>query len=232
MGTPEQLAAGIFRIDAIGIPAAISVLAVSSAEGWTLVDTGVGSSPGRIQTALTGLGVTPKRLVRIFLSHHHNDHVGGLPGMRAWAPEAEIAASPHEAEIISGRRPLDPSGNALVRRLQALARLPVVEVDTTLREGDAIGPLRLVSTPGHSMGHTSLLAPAEGVLFTADAFGALPRKLRVGVRSFLCADAELAGRSARKLADLEFTTAVFAHGPVLRQDAKTTLSRIAAAATS
>ena len=43
-----------------------------------------------------------------------------------------------------------------------------------------------------SLGHVSLLRDADGVLFTADAFGCLPRKIRVGVRKYLCADPPLA----------------------------------------
>ena len=224
---PERLAAGIFRIDAIGIPSAINVLAVSATEGWTLVDTGIVSSVSRIQAGLVSLGVTPDRLVRIFLTHHHPDHVGGLTRIREWAPAAEVVASPHEAAIISGRRPPDPSSNPIFRRVQKFTKLPVVEVHRTVAEGDHIGPMRVLATPGHTLGHTSLLAEAEGVLFTADAIGALPRKLRIGVRGFLCADPTLARESAVKLAGLEFTTAVFAHGLVLLQNARETVSRVA-----
>jgi hypothetical protein len=47
----------------------------------------------------------------------------------------------------------------------------------------------------------------------------------VGVRKALCTDPSLAKRSAQKLLAEDFTTAIMAHGPVLRGDARTKLQR-------
>src|SRR2546428_4926765 len=154
---PEELANGVYRIDAIGISYAINVLAVAGRDGWTLVDTGLSGSPKRIQLALTALGVRPAALARIYLTHHHQDHIGGLPGMRAWAPDAEIVASDHEAEIIAGKRPMDPSANRLMRFGQRWNTLPTVPVNRTVQDGQVIAGFRVIATPGHSLGHTSLL---------------------------------------------------------------------------
>ena len=52
----EQIASGVYRIDTVGIPNAISVLLVADGEGWMLVDTGLHSNGAlRIQEALTAL---------------------------------------------------------------------------------------------------------------------------------------------------------------------------------
>ena len=229
MDAPEQMAVGIYRIDGIGLPAALNLLVAQGADGWSLVDTGTSGSPKRIQSALASLGVGPGDLARIYLTHHHQDHVGGLPAMRRWAPKAEIVAPAHEAEIITGRRPADPFSNPVFRRLQTLIRLPVVAVDRTVNEGDSIGPFKVVASPGHTFGHTSLLAETEGLLFTGDAFGAMPRRLRVGVRGFLCTAPALARGSASKLLGLSFKTVVFAHGPAIHEGAKERLSQVVAA---
>src|SRR5438309_6154814 len=103
--SPEQLAPNVYRIDAIGLASMVNVFAIAGEGGWTLVDTGTGGSPRRIQAALASLGIRPEHLRRIYLTHHHSDHVGGLPGMHAWAPDAEIVAPEHEAEIIEGSGP-------------------------------------------------------------------------------------------------------------------------------
>jgi hypothetical protein len=65
-------------------------------------------------------------------------------------------------------------------------------------------------------------------LLTADAFGALPRKIRVGVRKVFCADPVLAKRSAEKLLSENYTTVVFSHGPVLRDNPKERLRQVVA----
>ena len=225
---PLYLAPGVYRVDAVGIKNMINVLLLENDDGWTLVDTGVASSVGRIKDALASLGFGPEDLKRIFLTHQHNDHTGGLPGLVEWAPRAEVGASAHEAEVISGRRRPDPPSNRVFRYLSRNAELPTAPVTKVLREGDLVSGFRVISTPGHTLGHVSLLRDADGLLFTADAFGCLPMKIRVGVRKFFCNDPREAKRSAQKLLAQEFSTVVMVHGPVLRDGAKETLREVVA----
>lgn len=93
-----------------------------------------------------------------------------------------------------------------------------------------MGGFRVVATPGHTGGHTSLISDRHGILFTGDAFGGVPFKLRVGVRSFFCKDAGEAYRSAEKLLEERYETVLFSHGPVLRTNAKARLERAVAEA--
>ncbi len=102
--SPELVAPGVYRVDAIRRSNAVNVLLLENEDGWTLVDTGTGNSAGLIRDALTALGSGPEDLKRVFLTHQHDDHTGGLRDLLEWAPNAEVGASPHEAEVISGRR--------------------------------------------------------------------------------------------------------------------------------
>lgn len=230
MATPPQfIAPGVYRVDAIGIKNMINVLLLENDDGWTLVDTGLANSVGRIKDALASLGSGPDDLKRIFLTHQHNDHTGGLPDLIEWAPHAEVGASEHEAEVISGRRGMDPPSNRVFRYLSRNAELPTAPVTKVLREGDLVSGFRVISTPGHTPGHVSLLRDADGLLFTADAFGCLPRKIRVGVRKAFCNDPSEAKRSAEKLLAEDFATVVMSHGPVLRAGARVKLGEVVAA---
>ncbi|MBA3426050.1 MAG: MBL fold metallo-hydrolase [Rubrobacteraceae bacterium] len=221
--TPEPVAPGVYRVDAFAIPNAISVLLLENDDGWTLMDTGVKGSVRRIQEALDALGSGPDDLKRIFLTHHHDDHVGGLRGLLEWVPGAEVGASAHEAEVISGRRRIDPSSNAAIRYMTRNTELPMAPVTKVLREGDFVSGFRIIATPGHTLGHVSLLRDEDGLLFTADAFGYLPRKIRVGVVKAFCTNPKEARRSAEKLLAEDFATVVMTHGPMLRAGAKRTL---------
>jgi glyoxylase-like metal-dependent hydrolase (beta-lactamase superfamily II) len=212
----EQLAPDVYRVDAIKSPYVVSVLLIAEDDGWALVDTGRSSL--RIQQALAELGAGPDKLKRIYLTHHHSEHVSGLPNLLWWAPDAELVTSEHEAQIISGKRNPDPLSDPLASFI-AVRGLPTVPIDRirVVGEGYKFAGFRVIATPGHSLGHTSLLRDEDGLLFTADAFGRVP-EIRVGVSNAICADPVEARRSAEKLLAEKFTTVVFSHGKPLRGD--------------
>jgi glyoxylase-like metal-dependent hydrolase (beta-lactamase superfamily II) len=226
--SPEMVAPGVYRVDVARRSNMINVLLLENDDGWTLVDTGTKNSAGRIRDAIVALGSGPEDLRRIFLTHQHDDHIGSLPSLLEWAPNAEVGASPHEAEVISGRREKDPFVNPILRLLTRNVKLPTAPVGKVLREGDLVSGFRIIATPGHTRGHVSLLRDGDGLLFTADAFGCSPRKIRVGIRKAVCNDPSEAMRSAEKLLREDFSTVIFAHGKTLRAGAKERLREVVA----
>ena len=226
---PEQVASGVYRVDAGPYSNAISVLLIADEEGWALVDTGTPASPFRIQGALASLELGPDEVKRIYLTHHHPDHIGGLPAVLWWATQAEVVAAHLEARIISGEHPPDTPPSKLGAFIARRQKLSAQKVDRILHEGDTFAGFRVIATPGHTLGHTSLLRDRDGLLFTADAFGRQPfSRIRVGVAKYVCADPLEAKRSAEKLLGEEFTTVVFSHGKTMREGAKERLAEIAA----
>ena len=79
--SPELIAPGVYRVDAFVLSNGINVLLLENDDGWTLVDTGTANSVGRIREAVAALGSGPEDLKRIFLTHQHDDHTGGLAGL-------------------------------------------------------------------------------------------------------------------------------------------------------
>jgi glyoxylase-like metal-dependent hydrolase (beta-lactamase superfamily II) len=137
-----------------------------------------------------------------------------------------VVTSEKEAEVLSGRRAPEPPSSVILRAMVRVQRPPVVPVDRVAEEGVAVAGFRVLATPGHSLGHTVLLRDEDGVLLAGDAFGELPRGLRVGVRAALCHSPAQALRSARKLLEEDFVTAAFAHGRTLRSGTKETLREV------
>src|SRR5215204_806335 len=147
-----------------------------------------------------------------------------------WATQAEVVAPHLEAPIISGEHPPDTAPSKLGAFIARRQQFSAQKVERILHEGDTFAGFRVIATPGHTLGHTSVLRDRDGLLFTGDAFGRQPfsRRIRVGVGKYICADSLEAKRSAEKLLGEEFTTVVFSHGKTIREGAKERLAEIAA----
>ena len=203
----EQIVPGVYRVDAVRIPGE-----------------GGGNALNR---TLDAVGAGPNKLNCIYLTHHHSEHISGLPTIRWWAPAAELVTSEYEARIISGERPPDPLSDPLSSYI-AVRGLPTVPMGDirTISEGYEFAGFRVISTPGHTGGHTSLLNNRHRLLFTADAFGRIP-EIRVGVNDAISTDPVEARRSAEKLLKEEFSTVIFSHGkPVRGEDVKQRLRKV------
>ena len=94
-------------------------------------------------------------------------------------------------------------------------RVESVPVQETLTDGAMIGPLRVLATPGHQVGHVSLLWEDRGVMFTGDAAANI-----TGVGPHPAAEDPAQGRqSFRTLGEGAFDIALFGHGRALTAQA-------------
>ncbi len=186
----QELGDGVHRVT-LPLPWALDHVhcyAVDDAEGWTLIDTGVGT-PGtgrRWQQALAQLGHPHVR--RLVITHYHPDHIGASTRL------AELTGA---EEIVQGRRDreltvttwLDPeSGPRFQRYLVAHGMppdladrsvgdeeaVPLLPVEPThlVDEGDTLDlagePFEVLVLPGHADGHIALLGRHSGRLFGGD----------------------------------------------------------------
>ena len=74
-------------------------------------------------------------------------------------------------------------------------------------------------TPGHTPGHVSLLHPDSGVLITGDSIFNMNGRMTWPFKAF-CTDFPLNRRTSAVLADLDYTTAAFTHGPQIDTSAR------------
>ena len=99
-------------------------------------------------------------IVRIALTHAHRDHRGSLDALAAALPGVQVIASERRAALLAGdarpRGGLSAAGAARPARLVA--------------DGETIGSLRVLATPGHTPGHLAFLDTRDGTLYAGDAF--------------------------------------------------------------
>ena len=212
---PTEVARGIYQVS-LGF---VNVLLVEDDDGglW-LVDAGVEPGAERIGGAIRSLGRAPRELRGVVVTHLHPDHVGGLEAVKSHTG-ADVWMGAEDAALVrAGRRgrELEP-GPGPVRTLivrvmgdRTLREHDPVVVEHEIHDGDAL-PLGAVAvhTPGHTAGHTALLWRRDGgVLFAGDA---ATNFVRLGVGP-IYEDVGEGLQSLRRLAGLEFETALFAHG--------------------
>ena len=207
-------AAGIHRISRLGMA---NEYLVAEDDGLTLIDTGLAGTHKLILARARGLGMPIRRIA---LTHAHRDHRGSLDALAAALPGVQVIASEREATLLAGdTRPRDgePEG-ALRGGFAGTATRPA----RLVQDGDAIGSLRVIATPGHTPGHVAYLDTRDGTLYAGDAYtttwgvatsAVAPWHYPMAGLATWNRDLDLA--SARLLRDLGPDRLATGHGPVI-----------------
>jgi glyoxylase-like metal-dependent hydrolase (beta-lactamase superfamily II) len=213
-----EILPGVHRIASL---VSTAYLLVDNSAGLTLIDTGPARFNHTIEHYLANIGRRPSEIRRIILTHRHFDHMGSAAKLRA-ATGAPVFAHPLDAPQITGaernRLPkgILGAGMALVQPwMFPIEPCPVdIEIDDgqVLGLGD-LGEMRVVLTPGHTLGHCSLWLPSRRLLILGDALMNLGRTPRVSFDA-VNDDTAQARRTAVMLGDFagEIDALVFGHG--------------------
>lgn len=144
---------------------AFNCFLVKEDDGFTLIDTNMWGSANGILKAASELGAPIQRIV---LTHHHNDHVASLDALHEKLPDVPVMSSARTARILTGDMSLDPDEPQ--KESGVGKQTTKTKVTQQLREGDRVGSLEVVFSPGHAPGHLSLLDTRDGTLIAGDAF--------------------------------------------------------------
>jgi len=199
------------RPDLVGIRGwfVSSHLLISDRE-LVLIDTGLFGDARRIQHTVSQLG----ELKAILLTHGHLDHTGNAAELQAWSG-AKVYAPVGDEDHVAGThsyRGIARVCGCLEMVGRGLMGYRPPRVDVWFREGDELpfwGGLRVVSLPGHTVGHVGFLASAKRVFFPGDSF-ALSWRVALPPAIFNT-DSRQVGESFQKAAAMDVDLFVPAH---------------------
>lgn len=124
----------------------VNVYLVEEEDGLTLIDTGMPFSIKGIQQAAARLG---KPIVRIVLTHAHGDHIGAFDLLKAALPQVTTYISRRDSRLLAGSKELEPGEpQEQVRGDIPAPGKVTTKPDVLLEDGDRIGSLLAVASPG------------------------------------------------------------------------------------
>jgi glyoxylase-like metal-dependent hydrolase (beta-lactamase superfamily II) len=155
----------IHRITRFGI---VNAYLVEEDDGLTLIDTTLPRSEKAILAAAERLG---RPIVRIALTHAHQDHIGSLDALHAALPDAEVLISARDARLLAKDKTLDPGEEK--GKLRGAYSGAETKPTRTIAPGDRIGSLEVIGAPGHTPGQLAFLDTRDRTLYCADAYSTL-----------------------------------------------------------
>jgi len=161
---------------------------LSLAKDAMLIEGGTGGTFEIIVGQIEALGIDPRRVKYLALTHTHADHVGALPRLKALWPNLQVVASEEAPKIFANEkvaRHFISMDNAIAGIMAGLGEIPdvpetfggyVFPVDKTVREGDSIdlgdGIIwTAYAVPGHSPCHLAWREAKEKILAIGDTLG-------------------------------------------------------------
>ena len=196
----------------------INCYVIDEETGLTLVDAALEFNAKQI---LLSIKVMNKPLTQIIITHAHVDHIGALDAIKREWPDAAVSMSSRDARLLAGDTTLLP-GEPDTPIKGGVPKNIKTQPDRLLEEGDRVGSLTVVNTPGHTPGSISLLDTRNHSLLAGDAFQTRGGMAVSGTfkalfpfPAFATWNKQIALESARKIRELNPQLLAVGHGGMI-----------------
>jgi len=195
-----------------------SYLVEESDGTMTLIDAGMQADGKRILGFIDSkTNHKPSEVKTIVVTHCHVDHTRGLAAIKA-ATGAKVAVHEADANFVSGKQKYPSPGGAMGFAFSVMSpffKTTPVEPDLILKEGDTVGRLEVIHTPGHTPGSISLFDRHDRVLFVGDTARFVKGRLE-GPPPHFTPRMDQAKTSIERLSSLDYQIMLSGHGEPLR----------------
>lgn len=147
----------------------INCFLVIEDDGITLVDA---LTKGAGRNILKVVSETGRPLKRILLTHAHSDHVGSIDEIVSLSPTVEFLVPERAIPILVGDVALQ-AGEPKGRLLRVAYHNVKARPTDVIRDGDQVGSLQVIATPGHTVEHHAYFDKREGTLVAGDCWQTL-----------------------------------------------------------
>ncbi len=215
----ENVKPGLWRI-VFHLPTTTNCYLLQEGDGLTLVDAGSFWNAGTILDTISAIG---KPLRQIVITHAHPDHAGSAALL---AKETGAAVNAHKADVpmLQGKESMaDLPGSLESRSLHKAARTvgilepPRIGAVNPLQDGESVGSLKVLHTPGHTPGSISLWCEKDEALFVGDNASYRCRQLKSNFSWFTLNSGELK-KSLQTYSNYPASMLLPGHGNVYRSN--------------
>jgi hydroxyacylglutathione hydrolase len=224
----ESIGEGIYQIPEMGFSNAY--LADISPNSIVLIDTGTSSGGKKIQAYLEGTGIKPQMISEIILTHVDPDHSGGAAALKRLTG-AKLGIYELDAPRISGQvkklKETSGFGNVLQSFFGIFMKVERVKPDVILKDGDTVGPLSIIHTPGHTDGSICIYKPGQA-LFVGDTLRTTGSGSLSLPGNVMNRDPVQLRKSVQKISELEFSVLLPGHGKPITEKASQKLKEFVA----
>ena len=219
-----QIASNLYRLPTLG--AFINSYAfINEDSSVTLVDCGLPGSSKKLVADLARIGKHPKDVKNIILTHAHEDHVGGASEMILECDTKNVMMHQADSDLTqAGKTPprVKSSFSGKVMSLMPDRGYKPFSITRKLNDReiiDSAGGIQVIHTPGHTLGHISLLHLESQTLITGDSIFNMTSRITWALSGF-CVNYKQSQETAKRFLDLDFRNACFTHGPEIREKGK------------